>query len=81
MCHSPFKDSSDINLSWFPDGDGVTGIEAATAAPRDAIPKVAFLRLSGMFTYFQKKTNWLCHADPSVSMYHCDFHCMDFHEI
>jgi hypothetical protein len=56
MCHSLFKGSFYVNLSWFPDGDGVTDIEAAAAAPRDAIPQIAFLCLSDMFTYFQKKS-------------------------
>jgi hypothetical protein len=49
ICHSLFKDSFDINLSWIPD-DAVTGSEAANAASRDAIPHITFLHLLDMFT-------------------------------
>jgi len=50
ICHSLFKDSFGVNLSWIPDDDGVTGSEAAIAASRDAIPQITFLRLLGVFT-------------------------------
>ena len=55
ICHSLFKDSFDVNLSWIPDDDGVTGTEAADAASRDAIPHITFLCFLSMFTYSQKK--------------------------
>jgi hypothetical protein len=42
ICHSLFKDSFDVNLSWIPDDDGVTVSEAADAASRDAIPQITF---------------------------------------
>lgn len=48
ICCSLFKDSFDVNLSWIPDDDGVIGIEAASAASRDAIPQITFFCLLGM---------------------------------
>lgn len=80
ICHSLFKDSFDINLSWIPDDDSVTGSEAADAASGVVIPQITFLHLLGMFTYL-KKTYELCHTDPSVCIYQCDYHWMEFHEI
>ena len=61
MCLSLFKDSFDVNLSWIPDDDSVTGSEGADAGARDAIPPITFLLLLGMFTYFQKIYQ-LCHV-------------------
>jgi len=60
ICHSLFKDSFDVNLSWIPDDGGVAGSEAANAASRDAIPQITFLCLLGMFTYQKNLLVLLC---------------------